>query len=194
MLPARGIYCHPIVVTKIVTMNGDKLPVESPNCHRVLSTEVADAANYVLQGDLTSEGTAPGDAIGRPAASKTGTADQYVSAFFVGYTPHLLGAVWVGNPADPYTFPMSGYPGSCYRLECGGVMYGSMAPGQTWQMTFLHAPLGPPTSFVPVSPSSEFYSMGTGIVPDQRVQAQAAPQRGWRRQRGRRWQRRRRRR
>jgi hypothetical protein len=44
-------------------------------------------------------------------------------------------------------------------------MYGSMAPGQTWQMTFLHAPLGPPVGFVPVSPSSEFYSMGTGIAP-----------------------------
>jgi membrane peptidoglycan carboxypeptidase len=165
VLPARGIYCHPIVVTKIVTANGAKLPVESPKCHRVLSSEVADAANYILQGDLTGEGTAPGDAIGRPAAAKTGTADQYVSAFFVGYTPHLLGAVWVGNPAGSFRFPMSGYPGSCYRIECGGFMYGSMAPGQTWQMTFLHAPLGPPVSFVPVSPSSEFYSMGTGIAP-----------------------------
>ena len=165
VLPARGIYCKPVVVTKIVTMNGAKLPVESANCHRVLSTEVADAANYILQGDLTGEGTAPGDAIGRPAAAKTGTADQYVSAFFVGYTPHLLGAVWVGNPAGSYKFPMGGYPGSCYRLECGGVMYGSMAPGQIWQMSFLHAPLGPPVGFVPVSPSSELYSMGTGIAP-----------------------------
>jgi membrane peptidoglycan carboxypeptidase len=164
VLPARGIYCHPIVITKIVTMNGAKLPVESPKCHRVLSTEVADAANYILQGDLTGMGTAPGDAIGRPAAAKTGTADQYVSAFFVGYTPHLLGAVWVGNPASPYHFPMGGYPGSCYRAGCPGVMYGSMAPGQTWQMTFLHARLGAPAGFVPVSPSSEFYSMGNGQV------------------------------
>jgi membrane peptidoglycan carboxypeptidase len=164
VLPARGIYCKPVVVNKIVTMDGAKLPVESPDCHRVLSKEVADAANYILQGDLTGMGTAPGDAIGRPAAAKTGTADQYVSAFFVGYTPHLLGAVWVGNPHEPYRFPMSGYPGSCYRIECGGVMYGSMAPGQIWQMSFLHAPLGPPTSFVPVSPSSELFSMGSGIV------------------------------
>ena len=36
VLPARGIYCKPIVVTKIVTTNGAKLPVESANCHRVL--------------------------------------------------------------------------------------------------------------------------------------------------------------
>ena len=64
----------------------------------MLSTAVADAANYILQGDLTGLGTATADNIARPAASKTGTADNYVSAFFVGYTPHLLGAVWVGNP------------------------------------------------------------------------------------------------
>src|SRR5262249_50628652 len=43
VLPARGVYCKPIAVTKIVTMDGAKLPVESADCHRVLSTEVADA-------------------------------------------------------------------------------------------------------------------------------------------------------
>lgn len=163
-LPARGIYCSPIAIRKIVTMTGASLPVESANCHRVMPPTIADAANYILQGDLTSLGTAANDGIGRPAASKTGTADQYVSAFFVGYTPTLLGAVWVGNPTDPYTFPMSGYPGSCYRAGCPGFMYGAMAPGQTWQMTFLHAALGPPLSFVPVPPGSELFSMGNGIV------------------------------
>jgi membrane peptidoglycan carboxypeptidase len=163
-LPARGIYCNPIAIRKIVTMTGASLPVESANCHRVMSPTIADAANYILQGDLTGLGTAAGDAIGRPAASKTGTADQYVSAFFVGYTPTLLGSVWVGNPADPYKFPMSGYPGSCYRAGCEGFMYGSMAPGQTWQMTFFHAALGPPLGFVPVPPDSELFSMGNGIV------------------------------
>jgi membrane peptidoglycan carboxypeptidase len=164
VLPARGIYCHPVAITKIVTTSGDRLPVESAGCRRVLSPEVADAANYILQGDLTGEGTAQNDSIGRPAAAKTGTADKYVSAFFVGYTPKLLGAVWVGNPSDPYRSPMGGYPGSCYRLGCPGVMYGSMAPGETWQMTFLHARLGPPVGFVPVPPSSQLFSMGSGIA------------------------------
>ena len=140
-LPARGIYCSPVAITKIVTDTGQNLPVESAHCHRALSQSVADAANYILQGDLTS-GTAIPDSIGRPAASKTGTADSYVSAFFVGYTPQLLGAVWVGNPRG--NIDMIG-PNSCYRLGCVGSMYGSMAPGHTWQITFLaraagHAP------------------------------------------------------
>jgi membrane peptidoglycan carboxypeptidase len=168
VLPARGIYCHPIAITAITTFSGTSLPVESPNCHRVLSTAIADAANYILKGDLTGLGTAANDAISRPAASKTGTADSYVSAFFVGYTPDLLGAVWVGNPSDPYTFPMAG-TGSCYRLNgglyCPGSMYGSMAPGETWQMTFEHANLvNPPLNFVPPAPGSALFSMGNGIV------------------------------
>jgi len=165
VLPARGIYCHPIVVRKIVTMNGASLPVESADCHRVLPASIADAANYILQGDLNGLGTATNDNVPFPAASKTGTADQYVSAFFVGYTPGLLGAVWVGNPAGGYKFPMAGYPGSCWVGGCEGFMYGSMAPGQTWQQTFLHIPLpNPPLNFVPVSPDSPLFAMGNGIV------------------------------
>jgi len=160
-LAARGIYCSPIAITKIVTTTGANLPVESANCHRALSQEVADAANYILQGDLTS-GTAVSDSIGRPSASKTGTADNYVSAFFVGYTPQLLGAVWVGNPSG--LIPMIG-TNSCYRLECGGSMYGSFAPGHTWQMTFMRALQGlPAPGFVPLSPSSELFRMGNGQV------------------------------
>jgi membrane peptidoglycan carboxypeptidase len=170
VLPARGIFCSPIAITNIVTTAGQKLPVESANCHRVLPQVIADAGNYILQGDLNGEGTAAADNSPRPAASKTGTADNYMSAFFVGYTPDLLGAVWVGNPADPKNHPMLGYPGSCYRpfgsgLYCPGTMYGSMAPGNTWQNTFLHAALAsPPLNFVPVPQSSALFSMGNGIV------------------------------
>ena len=164
-LPARGIYCHPIPITRIVTSTGAALPVESAGCHRALSTEVADAANYILQGDLNGRGTATADAIPRPAAAKTGTADQYRSAFFVGYTPDLLATVWAGNPTNPVNFPMSGYPGSCWLGGCSGFMYGSMAPGQTWQVSFLHASLNPSApSFVPVDPASSLWSLGDGLV------------------------------
>jgi membrane peptidoglycan carboxypeptidase len=164
-LPSRGIYCHPIPITKIVTSTGAALPVESAGCRRVLSTQVADAANYILQGDLNGRGTAAVDNIPRPAAAKTGTADQYRSAFFVGYTPDLLATVWAGNPTDPVNYPMSGYPGSCYLGGCNGFMYGSMAPGNTWQVSFLHASLDPSApSFVPVDPASPLFSLGDGLV------------------------------
>lgn len=158
-LPARGIYCHPVAITKITTVQGKKLPVESAHCHRVLPQSIADAANYVLQSDLTG-GTATQDQIGRPAASKTGTADQYKSAFFVGYTPGLLGTVWVGNPNALTSMTGSA---ACYRGGCVGAMYGSQAPGNTWQQTFLHAKLAsPPLNFVSVPPSSPLFDKGSG--------------------------------
>ena len=67
-LPARGIFCSPIAITKIVTTTGQRLPVESANCRRVLPREIADAGNYILQGDLNGHGTATADNI--PAACR----------------------------------------------------------------------------------------------------------------------------
>ena len=72
-------------------------------CHRVLSADVAEAANYILQGVLLSPGTAAGRGINRPAAAKTGTANSGFYAAFAGYTPHLAGYVSVFNPIDPTT-------------------------------------------------------------------------------------------
>jgi membrane peptidoglycan carboxypeptidase len=158
---ARGIYCKPIAVNKIVTRTGTKLPVQQANCHRVLSTDIADAASYILQGVLTS-GTAAGLGIGRPAAGKTGTSDNFDFAAFGGYTPDLTGYVSVFNPVSPITHPMSGI-GSCYRLGCTGQMFGADAPAHIWQMTFQHAALAnPPLNFVGVPTSSPLFSMGNG--------------------------------
>ena len=118
---ARGIYCKPIAVAKIVTSTGIHLPVESAGCHRVLSTAVADAANFILQGVLTAPGATAGDrGIGRPAAAKTGTANDGYYAAFAGYTPTLVGYVSVFNPIDPTTGgKMLGYPHSCFRNSDG---------------------------------------------------------------------------
>ncbi len=50
----------------------------------------------MLEG-VVSGGTGSGAAIGRPAAGKTGTSQRWRDAWFVGFTPDLLTAVWVGN-------------------------------------------------------------------------------------------------
>jgi membrane peptidoglycan carboxypeptidase len=163
---ARGVYCHPVSVTKIVTGSGAQLPVESAGCHRVLSTTVADAASYVLQSVLTI-GTAAGLGIDRPAAGKTGTSDSFDYAAFGGYTPDLTGYVSVFYPNAPTVDTMADYPRNCYRLECDpGGMFGADAPAHIWQMTFLHAKLADPAlSFVPPDPSSGLFSMGSGQTP-----------------------------
>ena len=159
---ARGMYCAPVAVARIITGTGARLPVEKPHCHQAIPAGVADAANYILQSVLTV-GTAGGLGINRPAAGKTGTSDNFDFAAFGGYTPDLAGYVSVFNPIDPVKFPMSG-TGSCYREGCPGEMFGADAPAHTWQMTFLHANLANPApNFVSNDIPIGLWSKGTGV-------------------------------
>jgi penicillin-binding protein 1A len=65
---------------------------------RVLSARTASTVNRLLQG-VVREGTATRAAIpGWSVAGKTGTTENYGDAWFVGYTPELVVAVWVGYP------------------------------------------------------------------------------------------------
>ena len=172
---ARGTYCAPVAIDKIVTDTGSSLSVPSASCHRVLSTDVADAVNYILQGVLTT-GTAAtvGGLNGREAAGKTGTSNVANGfgtpyAAFAGYTPSLVGYVSVFNPISPTVHDTMGGSASCYRLEFGGLdcpgeMFGTNAPASTWHMTFDHANLGSVTYFVPVPFDSPFNSLGNGQV------------------------------
>jgi membrane peptidoglycan carboxypeptidase len=166
---AGGVYCKPVSIQSIVGIGGRHYPVESAGCHRVFSTAVADAASQILQGVLTS-GTAAGRGIGRPAAGKTGTANGGFYAAFAGYTPTLAGYVSVFNPVNPTTTGAMTGVGACYRevageLDCsGGQMFGDNAPAATWQLTFLHADLGPPVGFGTVPGDSIFFSLGSGVT------------------------------
>ena len=175
---ARGTYCAPVAIQKIVTDTGSALAVPGAGCHQVLSTDVADAVNYILQGVLTT-GTAAtvGGLNGREAAGKTGTSNVANGfgtpyAAFAGYTPSLVGYVSVFNPISPTVHDTMGGSASCYRLEFGGLacpgeMFGTNAPASTWHMTFDHANLGPVTYFVPVPADSPFNSKGNGQVVQQ---------------------------
>jgi membrane peptidoglycan carboxypeptidase len=171
----RGTYCAPVAIDKIVTDTGRKLSVPSAGCHRAMSSDVADAVNYILQGVLTS-GTAAnvGGLSGRESAGKTGTSNVENGfgtpyAAFAGYTTGLVGYVSVFNPISPTVHDTMGGSHSCYRLEFGGLscpgeMFGADAPASTWHMTFDHANLGPVAYFVPVAADSPFNSMGNGQV------------------------------
>jgi Membrane carboxypeptidase/penicillin-binding protein len=69
----------------------------------VLDPDVANGVTKILKTVLT-KGTGSGTgglAGGRPVAGKTGTSDGSNETWFVGYTPQLSTAVWVGTPNDP---------------------------------------------------------------------------------------------
>jgi membrane peptidoglycan carboxypeptidase len=74
---------------------------ERPECKQVLNRNTADVVNTILQGVINgpdSRRTGAGLSIGRAAAGKTGTTNDSNATWFVGYTPDLSAAVWVGDP------------------------------------------------------------------------------------------------
>ena len=92
-----GRRVDPVVVTNIFRPDGTALYHHVSDPVPVLDPSVADQITWVLQGTIT-EGTGRDANIGRPAAGKTGTAQNYADATFVGYTPQRAAAVWVGFP------------------------------------------------------------------------------------------------
>jgi membrane peptidoglycan carboxypeptidase len=101
---ARGLYCPPRAVTSIVDASGKELALPAQKCNQVLEQPVADTVNSVLRGVVTggsTGSTGQGAQIGRPAAGKTGTTNGSKAAWFVGYTPQLSTAIWVGDPGAP---------------------------------------------------------------------------------------------
>ncbi|WP_051196830.1 transglycosylase domain-containing protein [Jonesia quinghaiensis] len=95
-----GTYCAPMAVTKVTDANGEELPIEGKNCRQTLNTDVANAMNYALGKVMQPGGGAAASALsgGRPSAGKTGTTNDNGSAWFIGYTPDLSTAIWMGNP------------------------------------------------------------------------------------------------
>ena len=64
---------------------------------RVLSRRVAYVMNQMLQGVVRFGTGRQAQGLGAPTGGKTGTSDDYRDAWFIGFTPRLLAAVWVGN-------------------------------------------------------------------------------------------------
>ncbi|TDD67257.1 PASTA domain-containing protein [Actinomadura rubrisoli] len=154
---ARGRYCSPIAIRQITAANGRRMKVPGAGCKQAIDEGVADAVSHVLRGVLT-KGTARGMGLGRPAAGKTGTVDNFSAAWFAGYTPDLAAAVWVGDPRGGYRYPMENL---CMDGECYGTVFGATIPAPIWRQSMLGALAGTPaTSFH--RPPSHYFSEGSG--------------------------------
>ncbi|MGH2722574.1 MAG: transglycosylase domain-containing protein, partial [Actinomycetota bacterium] len=141
---ARGQRPEPLAVTSIVDASGKELAARGNRQEAVMKPEVADAVNAALQ-DVVRRGTGRKAAIGRPAAGKTGTTQGHVDAWFVGYTPDLVAAVWVGYPPrEDGTIPdMTGVRG----IEVTGGSF----PAQIWSRFMKEAVKGSKASQFPAA-------------------------------------------
>ncbi len=94
-----GTYIEPTVFTTITTFDGNLLVKANPQENRVVSEDVAYVVTDMLQA-VVKEGTGKRAAIDNMAvAGKTGTTNDALDAWFVGYTPYYVGATYIGDDA-----------------------------------------------------------------------------------------------
>ena len=92
-----GFKVEPYGIERIESSRGKVLYSASrPRITKVLSSDTAATMTAMLR-TVIEHGTGMAANIGRPAAGKTGTTDDYKDAWFVGYTPSVVMGVWVGN-------------------------------------------------------------------------------------------------
>ena len=78
-----------------MNQKGEVLEEAHPKSEQAIKKSSANELTSMLMG-VIARGTGTGANIGRPAAGKTGTTDNYQDAWFVGYVPDLVAGVWVG--------------------------------------------------------------------------------------------------
>jgi len=97
-LAAGGTYCEPIAITKVVNGAGEELDVPKPSCNKnALDPEIAATVTYALQQVMTQGSGRFAQLDGRVSAGKTGTSQLNRHNWFIGYTPQVATAVWIGN-------------------------------------------------------------------------------------------------
>jgi penicillin-binding protein 1A len=119
---------------------------------------VADLTTNTLEGVIQG-GTGTAANIGRPAAGKTGTAQDYVDAWFCGYTPQLAACVWIGYPKGE--IPL-------HYIEGFANVFGGSLPAMIWH-DFMSAALesSPVLAFHPPDFSTnDVFPEGTIATPE----------------------------
>jgi penicillin-binding protein 1A len=152
-LAANGTHRPPVAITKITTADGEVIYKDETEGEEALEPAVAYLATSALEQVIQRGTAAAYGNIGRPAAGKTGTAQEYRDAWFVGYTPDLVASVWVGYPEGSVEMKPScvGSTQPCRvtrTISSGGVTGGSF-PTQIWAAFMLRALAGVPASSFP---------------------------------------------
>ena len=140
---ARGLQFSATPIIKVTDANGKILEDNTKRQgKRVLTEAVADNVTDALKGVINS-GTGRGADIGRPdgTAGKTGSTDDNADAWFVGYTPALSTAIWMGY-SDSNTKSLKNIKGV-------STVFGGTIPASTWKAYMGEALKGAPAADFP---------------------------------------------
>ena len=96
-IASDGVRHETYLISNIKDQTGAEVYAAAPTAEQVIEENTARTATKMMR-DVLTKGTAAGKGIGRPAAGKTGTTNGKKDAWFVGFTPQITTAVWVGNP------------------------------------------------------------------------------------------------
>jgi penicillin-binding protein 1A len=121
-LAARGTHHPPISITRVKTPDGKQLFKAGIKSDPALDRNDADLVTLALQA-VIDHGTGTAAGIGRPAAGKTGTTQDFSDAWFCGYVPQLTTCVWVGyNRGRVPMHDIEGFPN----------VFGGSLPAEIW--------------------------------------------------------------
>jgi membrane peptidoglycan carboxypeptidase len=154
---ADGMHADPVFVTEITRADGSVLYRRPSTLRRAVPTAVARGVTGILS-QVVQRGTGTAAQVGsRPVAGKTGTANEWRDAWFVGYTPELVTAVWVGFPERLRSMVP---PATPIRVT------GGSWPAQIWRRV-----MEPALGDSPITP----FPLPELIVPQERIAATTPP-------------------
>lgn len=115
-----GTYIESEIFTSVTSYNGEMIINNKPQTHKVVDPDVAYVLTDMLKAVVT-EGIGKNAAISNmPVAGKTGSTNNYLDTWFVGYTPYYVGSTYIGDDAG-----VKNEDGSTMerrRIEGGGSM------------------------------------------------------------------------
>jgi penicillin-binding protein 1A len=99
VFPNLGLRAKPYFIRRIEDYDRVKLQENLPQVEKVLDPAIAEQMLQLLQGVVAAGTAQAAKSLGRPVGGKTGTTNDFTDAWFVGFTPSLTVAVWVGFDA-----------------------------------------------------------------------------------------------
>ncbi|RMD85791.1 MAG: PBP1A family penicillin-binding protein [Candidatus Dadabacteria bacterium] len=101
-----GVKAEPLFITRIEDAAGNLVEEWTPTYREVMSPQTAYLMTSLLEGVVQNGTGRAVKVLNRPVAGKTGTTNEQHDAWFVGFTPDLLAAVWIGyddhRPLGPH--------------------------------------------------------------------------------------------
>lgn len=119
-----GLAVDPIFITRVEDRDGNVLIENTPAPVRAISEQSARLVTAMLKANVRGGTGTRARLPDQEAAGKTGTAQDFYDAWFVGFTPYLSTAVWIGNPDEQ--IEMRNVPG------WGSTMTGGKLPATVW--------------------------------------------------------------